>query len=34
LRRNLASTVAAEDDIDAEWTDILGSFGENVQKPK
>jgi len=34
LRRNLASTVAAEDDIDAEWMDILGFFGKNVQKPR
>ena len=34
LRRNLASTVAAEDDIDAEWMDILSFFGKNVQKPR
>ncbi len=34
LRRNLASTVAVEDDIDAEWMDILSFFGKNVQKPR
>ena len=34
LRKNLASTVAAQDDIDAEWMDILGSSGKNMQKPR
>jgi RNA polymerase sigma-70 factor (ECF subfamily) len=32
LRRNLANTVLAREDVDEEWRDLLRFFGENSQK--
>lgn len=34
LRRNLANTVLAEDDVDEEWQDLLKNLGQGAQKPR
>jgi len=33
LRRNITNTVTSEDDVDAEWQELLKFFGDSAQKP-